>query len=135
MSENGERRTFLGLTKPAFVACLLVYVILSTAFFTVTSIRRDQAVREAVHQAQATAAEGRQARLALCALRNNLDKNISDEQDALAKSRKFFKEHPNAFPGVPQSTIDQSFRDKEATIARQQGSLRALDRNIRCGTK
>lgn len=64
------------------------------------------------------AAQGREARQGLCALKNDLKVRAN-------ASRAFLRTHPNGIPGIPADVLRQSIRNQEAT-------LRALERT-RCG--
>ena len=133
--EEETRERFLGLTKTGFFAVLIAWIIISTTAFAFFSIRRDSQLSTIAHRNSQQVQFGKEARVALCALRDNTFRNMAEERASLRRSKKAFQENPHLLPNVPQSLIQQGFKDKQRTIDRLQSTVDVLNSTLTCPEK
>lgn len=122
------------MSKSTFFYLMLIWLICASTYFAVTSIQRDNKVREQQKQLTALAELGVQAHAANCALKTELENQIVDETTALNRSKAAFKKDPNLLPTVPRVLIQQGLDAQQATINRQARTVVVLDKFLSCGT-
>ena len=95
---NGSGRRLMDRWSPWIIVILAVAVALSIAANVAAMIANQHRIDDI-----------QTSRVALCALRSDLERRVQT-------SEKFLKEHPAGIPGIPAKTIRDGIRNQQRTI-------------------
>lgn len=94
------------------MAVSVVLCLVSVILFTLSAVFRShdrESIRALAEQASALAQDGKNAKIALCALKSDLQRRYDDGVNFLAK-------HPNGIPGVSSADIERSLANQQSTL-------------------
>lgn len=110
------------------LAVLVCTVLASIAWAEVHN--QQNTIRKNQKAIAAQALQGKRGAEADCALAQDLSDRAFAAQDALAKSRQFFIDHPHALGDIPRKLIAQGFVTQQKLIDGEIRTIRVLKKKL-----